>query len=95
MLVLAPMNTGGDFMGLCSKELNALVGGRGSMILDGEGLAFGFILGQSGFSTETDSADLLDPESRDLMLLAAFEYDLVMGLGSLKLLGLGSLIVGM
>lgn len=90
------MNTGGDFMGLCSKELNALAGGgRGTMILAGVGLALGFILGQSGFSTETDSADLLDLESRDLTLLATFEYDLVMGLGSLNLLGLGSLMVGM
>ena len=81
-------------MGLCSKELNALVGGRGTMILGEVGLAFDFILKQSGFSTETDSADLLDPESRDLMLLATFEYDLVIGLGSLTLLGLGSLMIG-
>ena len=89
------MKTGGDFIGLCSRELNALAGGRGTMTLAGVGLTLGFVLGQSGFSIETDSADLLDLESRDLMLLATFEYDLVMGLESLNLLGFGSLMVGM
>jgi hypothetical protein len=72
-----------------------LAGGGGIMTLAGVGLALGFVLGQSGFSIETDSADLLDLESRDLMLLATFEYDLVMGLVSLSFLGLGSLMVGM
>ena len=89
------MKTGGDFIGLCSRELKALAGGGGTMTFAGVGLALGFVLGRSGFSRETDSADLLDLESRDLMLLATFEYDLVMGLESLNLLGFGSLMVGM
>ena len=82
-------------MGFSMSELNTLAGRGGTLTFAGVGLALGFVLGRSGFSRETDSADLLDLESRDLMLLATFEYDLVMGLESLNLLGLGSLMVGM
>ena len=56
----------------------------------GVALALGLVLGQSGFSLDTDSADLLDSESTDLILLTTLEYDLVMGLGSLTVLGFGS-----
>ena len=31
MLALAPIKTGGDWMGFCSKELNMLVAGGGAL----------------------------------------------------------------
>ena len=64
------------------------------MIFAGVALALGLVLGQSGFSLDTDSADLLDSESTDLMLLTTLEYDLVIGLVSLTPLGSDSLMVG-
>src|ERR687889_1995340 len=81
-------------MGFCRSELNTLAGGGGTIVFFGVGLAFGLVLGRSGFRLENDLADLLESESRDLILLATFEYDLVMGLGSLTVLGLGSLMMG-
>ena len=75
-------------MGFCRGELNTLAGGGGTI-----GLAFGLVLGRSGFRLENDLTDLLESESRDLILLATFEYDLVIGLGSLTVLGLGSLMM--
>src|ERR687889_1425037 len=80
-------------MGFCRSELNTFAGGGGTMVFFGVGLAFGLVLGRSGFRLENDLADLLESESRDLVLLATFEYDLVMGLGSLTVLGLGSLMM--
>ena len=71
-----------------------LAGGGGRVALAGVGVALGLVCGRRGFSLETELADLLDSESIDLVLLTAFEYDLVIGLGSLKVLGLGSLMVG-
>ena len=59
----------------------------------GVGVALSLVSGRRGFSLETELADLMDSESIDFLLLATFEYDLVIGLGSLKVLGLGSLIV--
>ena len=70
-----------------------LVGGSGKVALAGVGVTLVLVCGRRGFSLETELADLLDSESIDLVLLATFEYDLVIGLGSLKVLGLGSLMV--
>ena len=63
------------------------------MALAGVGETLVLVCGHRGFNLETDLADLLYSESIDLLLLTAFEYDLVIGLGSLKVLGLGSLMV--
>ena len=71
-----------------------MAGKGGTIIFAGVALTLGLVLGQSGFSLDTDSADLLDSESTDLILLATFEYDLVIGLVSLIPLGSDSLIVG-
>ena len=60
------------------------------MALAGVGVALVLVCGRRGFSLETDLADVLESELIDLVLLTAFEYDLVMGLGSLKVLSLGS-----
>ena len=70
-----------------------LVGRGGTVALAGVGVALSLVCGHRGFSLETELADLLDSGSIDLVLLTAFEYDLVIGLGSLKVLGLGSLMV--
>ena len=70
-----------------------LVGGGGTVTLADVGVALSLVCGRRGFSLETELADLFDSESIDLLLLATFEYDLVIGLGSLKVLGLGSLMV--
>ena len=59
----------------------------------GVGVALSLVCGRRGFSLVTELADLLESESIDLVLLTAFEYDLVIGLGSLKVLGLGSLML--
>lgn len=59
------------------------------MALDGVEVALDLVCIHRSFSLETDFAYLLDSESLDMMLLTALEYDLVMGLGSLKVLGLG------
>ena len=80
--------------GFLYSELNTLGGRGGTMILAGLGFALGFILRQSDLSLETDSADLLDSESTDLILLTTLEYDLVIGLVSLIPLGSDSLMVG-
>ena len=80
-------------MGFCRSELNTLAGGGGTMVFFGVGLAFGLVLGQSGFRLENDLADLLESESRDPMLLGILEYDLVIGLGSLTIFGLGSFMM--
>ena len=63
------------------------------MIFAGVVLALGLVFGRSDFNLETDSADLLDLESTDLMLLTTFEYDLVMGLVSLISVGSGALMM--
>ena len=70
-----------------------LVGGIGRVALAGVGVALVLVCGRRGFNLETDLADFLDSESLDLVLLTTFEYDLVIDLGSLKVLGTGSLMV--
>jgi len=90
------MKTGGDLIEPGRRELNIPAAGGGTMVLAGVGLAFDLVLGRSGFSLDSDSVDLLDLESTDLMLLTTFEYDLVMGLVSLNGYVLwGSLMVGL
>ena len=70
-----------------------LAGGGGKVALAGVGVTLVLVCGCRGFNLDTDLADLLDSESLDLMLLTDFECDLVISLGSLKVLGLGLLMV--
>ena len=64
------------------------------MTLAGVDFALGFVFGRSDLSLDTESTDLLYSELTDLRLLATLEYDLVMGLWSFTVLGLGPLIMG-
>ena len=67
-LVLAPMNTGGVWMGVII-DLNTEGGGGGTMVLE----VVDFDFGRRDLSPKNGCSDLSDSESTDLMVLAALE----------------------